>query len=853
MGFIAAVAEKSSQAKDIATALGWTKTNRGFEGSLNGQQYVLQWARGHLISHEEPDEIQPGLGWDNPFALHPIPRAVRYRASKDDKGATGETVLQRLAAIGRVLKDADSAIICTDADREGEQIGWTVLDHFKFNKPVTRAWFSGGYDKVSVSKAVGNPLDGSIKRSMARAAEARALCDRAYMYLVRALSFYGRKGMLGEFLGQGKGRESVVSVGRVQTSALYMIYRRELAIEAFSPQDYFNIIGNFSISGVSLESEYEPKVTAEIIDSGLPGIVWLPQGKDDEEKLDKPLFVDRDAVKSFKARLMAEAANAKVVEYVEGTRSVHPRPPHDMVSLSSDIARQFKTSSHAADAVIEDLYEQKLITYPRTANKELPMSMYEPGERDTRLQSIESLVGISDAVKVALDIHNNRNSSYKAFKPKCYVSKKLEHYGLIPSYEKVTESVLARISPRKQVKGKVMHTAEMMQYAYRAIAKAYVCALLPPARYATQSIRVAVPTHDLMGAKQSIFSAKSSRLIDPGYKAFLPEKDSVEINLPKLTQGSPATLKDVAIKSSKTQSPARYGESNFSKALQRAAREINDPALKKYMNDGASKPEGIGTPSTRKEIVPTLTARNYIKTVKGQYYLEPKGRELIEFLINNNIHFMYRIETTAEWEGRLSELAMIEDEAAAEDFKVRFVEHTLRSLDKFIQWLNKKNASGMTSTVTALAEKQGVSASELLADPEKMTEFMRVHGSSAAGEPSPAQLSFAEKIEVALNISAGAEAKKSRELLSAFIEKHKKAFEKDLGAKPPTPGMIKFAKSLIEKLPVDKRPGPDVLERMDACRKFLDKAKNGGGQSGSSSKSKASGNRGSARRSGTKR
>lgn len=871
MSRILIITEKPSVTKPMAEAMGWIKTSKGFEGKLNGNDVIVTNARGHLLTMQSPDLVDPDLGWNNPRGLSPTPRNVPVVPSLEQDDKKNWVEKRELGIIGRLLKEVDEVILATDADREGEFIGWLILEHFKWNKPVSRCWLGMGMDELSMRSALANLLPPYEKKALARAAEARARCDWAYMYLVRVLTFYGRRGLLGDHLGRGEGRDSVVSAGRVQSAALYMIYKREMEIRNFVSKTFYTLFGDFSVQGVTLEdAEYRPTVTKEIVDSMPPGIIWEQQGSDEEDKLPKPRFTGKPEVDAFKARLLANASQAKVVSYSEGSRQKKPPITYELEGAKAELSKRCKITADISQAVIEDLYDQGYISYPRTAKGELPHNLYEPRERNGMLNAIKGVPGIGPAVLRAIAIHDGNDKDYKAFKPAVYTNKKLEHHGLVPTTRVVDASALMRMNPRKMVNNRIQHTTQHMAEAYTFIAESYLKAHLPPAMFATQRIEFMVPTQDIMGEPTSKFVANSSRVVDAGFYGImsLPIPDAT--NLPKLTNGSPAQVERINAKQGETKQPSRYSETNFGKALQQAAREVDDPELRAYMNNEQDKPEGIGTPATRKEIVPTLKARGYIKAdSKNVFFLEPKGQEYIEFQDRFKHHWMYKIETTAEWEGKLSDLAALEDDAKAVEMRDAFVEETLTKIDNYINWINDhfsnsehkllpRTASVVTdrmkAAIKSIAEKKGIKLpSGTLSDPAKASAFLNEHSAKRAegaegdsSAPSEAQLGYLAKVEAAVGIKAPDEVRADRKLLSDFLDKHKNA----MSATPPSAAQISYAKSLAAKLPADKQPPNSVFERMDECRKFIDAQKKA--STGSSSGS-SSGAKGSARSTSTKK
>lgn len=842
------ITEKKDVADNMAKAMGWSRVRDSYEGYLNGKPVKAVWARGHLLTLAEPDK---SIGWNDPVALEHIPRATPI-VPIIEKEPTRNSAKNLLDNIKIALSRATEVILATDCDREGEYIGWLILEHLNCTVPVRRCWLASGMDERSIKQSLTDLLPDWEKKPLARAAEARARSDWAYMFLVRAMTFYGRKGHMGKLLGTGAGRESVVSVGRVQSAALFMIYKREMEIRNFKPKDFHSVLGNFSVIGNLLQAEYAPQVTQAVIDAGPPGVHWEPQGLEGENKLDKPVFIDKALVEQFSQRLMLAADQARVDDYKEGTREQHPPITYDLVEAKSALSGKCGVTGDVAQAVIEDLYEQGFISYPRTAHGELPMGLYRPDELNPRLNVVMAVPGLEAAAQRALAIHGGTDKAYKQFTPKVFVNKKLEHYGLIPSTKEVSAKILADMQPRKQGGG---HTAEHMRAAYILIATRYVQAMLPPAKLATQKITFAVPVQDLLNQPTSIFIAKAQRTIDPGWREIMAAGENKASELPKLSPGQAARLESVEIKTGKTKAPGRYSEQNIEKALQKAAREVDDPKLRAYLADGSDKPEGIGTPSSRKDIIPTLKVRGYIRADKSAtFYLEEKGEEFINFQMKHNHDWLYRIETTAQWEGKLSDIALLSDDRKASELRDSFVEETLGNIEQYIRWLNSEFlekspareqpetgaptqvTDRMKSAIKSIAERKNIPVPRgALSNPLKAKEFLDEHapkqpqkpsgteqGTPNIAEPSQAQRDLAEKLAKLTGNHPTPEEMADRRKLSAYIDRNKPAEV----IKPPTDKMIKFAEDIAKKLPDKDKPSADVFKSWKACNEFISKNKN---------------------------
>jgi DNA topoisomerase IA len=864
MSIITVITEKNSVSIKLATAMGWSKSPFGFSGQWMGNTIHMVPARGHLLTLPAPDEIQPGLGWNNPRAMENIPRAKKLRLIKDPEDYKGRRVEQHMDNIQKALSLSDEVILATDADREGEYIGWSILEHLKWSKPVRRCWLASGEDPASMQKSMANLLPGFEKKALARAAEARAHCDHAYMYITRVFSHYGQYGLLGSHLGRGASpKERVISLGRVQSAALYMIYKREEAIRNFIQKTFFNITGDFNTSGISLNAEYTPKVTREMTETVIDGVTWEPQGNDGDNKPDKPLFTGKAQVDAFVKRLEQNASKSKVLEYSEGTSEQHPPITFDLVAAKSALIKATKITGDVAQVVIEDLSSQGYLSYPRTAHGELPAALYAAGERNPLIQSVMNIPGLTSAAQQAMAIHDGKDPKYKAFKPKCFTTKKLEHHGLIPTLRAVNAQVLANMSPQKKTGNSIAHTAEHMRVAYKLVAEQFIQALLPPVKLATQKITFSVPVVDMLGSDQSLFVAKAARTVDFGWRGIMNVGSEKNAELPKLRNGDPALLEQVILKEGKTKAPVRYTEQNFEEALKNAAREVDDPQLRKYVASGEDKPMGIGTPATRDTIIPILKSRAYITVEKGALFLASKGKELIDYQRNSGHDWMHRIETTAQWEGKLGELALLEDDKQAMALRNQFIEDNLLGLEEYITWMNDKYANAekkqlerapsavsdkMKVAIKSIAERKGIKPpSGTLSDPAKAKAFLDEHmpkrepgaaGATGAYPPSEAQMSLITKIEAACGVAVTDEIRASSKLASEYIEKYKPVLDKQYKSSPPSEKMIKYAQNLAAKLPADKKPGNEVFERMDACKKFIDEqTKGSSGSSGSGAKS----------------
>lgn len=813
--------EKRDQAEKIAKVLKFKQGQGCFEGTYQGQKAVIVWARGHLITLQSPDEVVPGLPWDNPSALVPIPTQFPRKITDDVKGAAPASQPRNYVKnIERHIKGCKLFVISTDSDREGEAIGWEVLEYLGYKGPVMRAWLAKGLDEKSLTEAFSNLRKPEITKSWFRASESRARSDWAFMFLVRAYTHFARYNAFGPVLGAGRGREGVVSVGRVQTPTLAMIVRREREIRDFVPVDHFKVSGDFKLTAGQLTASYRPQVTPEAIESQPNGVVWEPQPpkQDGTPVLDKPLFTDKKAVEAFKGRLMAVAGQGRVTGYKARTKQEQPPKTFSLTDAQAVIGKSLKIPAALVQTIMEDLYEQGWTSYPRTAKSELPSNLYEPEERNGMLDAVKGLPGVRDAATRAQAIHNGKDS-VKPFVPKIFVDKAMEHHGIVPTAQVMSPQAFANLTPRKAEKGAPKHTREQMQQAYLMVARQFIQALYPAAQWAVQEMDIEVPAVDLLGAPTAVFSTKGERLIEPGWRGAFGEGLDKDTSIPEARAKDAATLTAVTLATAKTTAPQRYTDVTLPKAMENVGREVRDAELRKRLKDS----EGIGTPATRSKIIETLVVRNYVEVRRGAYYATPKG----EALIDTVPEWLSSPETTAMWEDTLVQLCEEKDDRKALAVRDQFVAGQIDRLESLIRGLSStyqgklsdrpiaaapsQVSPKMKAAIKSIADRKGVKlAKGLLSDPAKAKAFLDEHiggrQQGEAGAPSPAALAFARKLatHVPEGFEVPADLETSRESCSKFIDAAK-AYQ------PPTDGQRKYAEKLLAEMPEDQRPDLSFL------------------------------------------
>lgn len=825
------ISEKSSVTKELGKAMGWVQSGAMIKGKFEGEDVIVISAAGHLMGLKDPQEVHPHMSWDDPVSLVPLPTDYTLVPIKDRPGSKSH--LQPKARL-KVFKDVyeknkrnvTEIIIATDSDREGEAIGWEIINHLGWKGRIRRAWFAAGVDEKSLKEAMENLRDADVTKSWWRASEARNCSDYGYINLTMGYTFYAGYGKFGRELSQGKGSEGVMSVGRVQTPALGMIVKRELEIKNFIARDHFKVSANFDALGAELFADYLPYVTEDVIANNQDGIYWQPSKVVPKEgeaaPLDTPLFVDEAKVNAFMDRLKQFASQAIITGYKEGSSSQSPDKTYALSGAQSAIVGACGVSAQTAQSILEDLYLKGYLSYARTSKAEIPINYHQPQRRNEMLQATMQIPELSKQAKEVADIHNGKHPNYKPFTPKTYSKKDMEHHGIVPTTKVMTKSEFDTLKP--DGKG---YTTEHMQKAYVIVCKRYIQALYPPAQYATQEIEVTVPCEDLLKRDVSVFRARGKRVIDLGWKAAFggSTKESV---LPKLEKGDSTPLLEAFKKAATTKPPERYKEEDFPDAMANLARYESDPELRRAL----AKSEGIGTPATRASIIEIIKKRKYVEVKKGVFYATQKGMDLIEAVPE----FLRNASFTAKWEDYLIKLCTLRDDNKAVQMRDAFIKKQRDAVEflindmiqKYQNNLGQKIAKApkevspnMIKAIKTICKAKGLNPpANASSDPVVAMTFITEH-QDVLRVPSQAQLNLIERIKAEIPEAVIPENYvEDKKVCSEIIEKYKdQLFSK------PTPGMVKYMNDLASKCTVEFQVPENAETSTEVCSATIETLK----------------------------
>ncbi len=629
------IAEKPSVANEFAKALRCNGSKR--DGYIESEDIIVTWCVGHLVTMSYPEVYDASLKKWSKETLPFLPEKFKYEIIS--------SVKKQFDTVSGLLNrsDVDTIYVCTDSGREGEYIYRLVdmMAKVPDTKDKRRVWIdSQTEDEILRGIKEAKPI--SAYDNISSAAYLRAKED----YLMginfsRILSVtYGYT--INDFI---KGNKWLpVSVGRVMTCVLGMIVRREREIRDFVKTPFYRVIGSFSEND---STEVAPIFNAE----------W--KAVEGSKFFETPYlykengFKDREVCEQF-VKDIAPVQNA-VVDKIENKKE-KKNPPllFNLAELQNICSKVFKISPDETLAIAQELYEKKLVTYPRTDARVLSSAIAKQ-----IYGNIKGLTGYSIVQGYAQEILDK--GLFKGIEKTKYVndSQITDHYAIIPTGQGL--SALAALPER-------------MKNVYEVIVRRFLAIFYPAAEYKKVTLTILLSDHT------ERFFTSSKILAVPG---FLPvtefsfkkkntekedtensDKDEEELAqtmseeefadlLKRLKKGSELLLTALNIKEGETSPPKRYNSGQMILAMENAGQLIEDEDLRAQI-----KGSGIGTSATRAEILKKLVNIGYIKlNKKTQIYTPALTGEAVFEVVNASIKSLLNPELTASWELGLSQVA----------------------------------------------------------------------------------------------------------------------------------------------------------------------------------------------------
>ena len=682
MGKSVYIAEKPSVAQEFAKALKLNTKRR--DGYLEPDEAIVTWCVGHLVTMSYPEEYDPALKRWNLQTLPFIPEEFKYEVIP--------SVAKQFQIVSGILnrEDVDTIYVCTDSGREGEYIYRLVEQEAHVEgKKRRRVWIDSQTEE-EILRGIREAKDLSEYDNLGASAYLRAKED----YLMginfsRLLTLkYGNS--ISNFL---QTKYSVVSVGRVMTCVLGMVVRREREIRDFVKTPFYRVLSTIDAQGHTFEGEWRAVKGSRYFESyDLYKENGFKERKKAEELIQYLQTPDDESVNV--AGIQGQAGlNCRIESIEKKKEKKNPPLLYNLAELQNDCSKRFKISPDETLRIVQELYEKKLVTYPRTDARVLSTAVAKEITRN-----LNGLSKYPMAAPYMQDILNF--GSYKTLAKTRYVNDKqiTDHYAIIPTGQGL--NALSTVS--STAKG-----------VYDLIVRRFLSIFYPPAVYQ----KVAIVTK----IKEESFFSSFKVLAEEGYLkvAGIPKKkasqtatkdssngnsennnndtndeagsDSSDQSLDtglfevvkSLKKGAVLQVRALDIKEGETSPPKRYNSGSMILAMENAGQLIEDEELRAQI-----KGSGIGTSATRAEILKKLVNIKYLALNKKTQVITPTLQgEMIYDVVDHSIRSLLNPELTASWEKGLNYVA---EGSITSDEYMRKLDHFITSRTVGVKGLNNQ-------------------------------------------------------------------------------------------------------------------------------------------------------------------
>ena len=610
MGKSLYIAEKPSVAQEFAKALK-LKLNRK-DGYLESEDAIVTWCVGHLVTMSYPEEYDPSLKRWSLETLPFIPEQFKYEVipavSKQFKIVSG--LLNR--------PDVDTIYVCTDSGREGEYIYRLVEQQAGVHgKERRRVWIDSQTEE-EILRGIREAKDLGEYDNLSASAYLRAKED----YLMginfsRLLTLkYGNS--ISDYLHT---KYSVISVGRVMTCVLGMVVRREREIREFVETPFYRVLSTIGEADESFEGEWKAVEGSRYFESF---DLYKENGFKEREKAEELVSYLTDPL----------PVTCQITAIEKKKEKKNPPLLFNLAELQNECSKRFKISPDETLRIVQELYEKKLVTYPRTDARVLSTAVVKEIHKN-----LNGLMKYEPAVSYLQEIVSF--GSHKGLAKTRYVNDKqiTDHYAIIPTGQGI---------------GTLKSVSSLSAKVYDVIVKRFLSIFYPAAVYQKVSITTKV--------KEESFFSNFKVLAEAGYlKVANEENQSQEKSADQkmfervnaLKKGMMLPVSAFEIKEGKTSPPKRYNSGSLILAMENAGQLIEDEDLRAQI-----KGSGIGTSATRGDILKKLFHIKYLSLNKKTQIVTPTLLgEIIYDVVEHSIRSLLNPELTASWEKGLTYVA----------------------------------------------------------------------------------------------------------------------------------------------------------------------------------------------------
>ena len=619
------IAEKPSVAREFANALKYNMRSK--DGYLESEEAIVTWCVGHLVTMSYPEVYDEKFKRWSFETLPFLPAEFKYEVI--------ENARKQYTIVSSLLnrEDVSTIYVCTDSGREGEYI-YRLVEQMAGvqGKERKRVWIDSQTEE-EILRGIREAKDLSAYDNLGNAAYLRAKED----YLMginfsRALTLkYGKT--VKDYLKRDR---AVISVGRVMTCVLGMIVNREREIRSFTKTPFYRVIGNFKLQEKPFTAEWRAVEGSKYYNSP---VLYKENG-----------FKKKEDAERLIGELSAEPAGPATVIGIEKKKENKNAPLlYNLAELQNDCSKYFKISPDETLRIVQELYEKKMTTYPRTDARVLSTAVAK--EIHKNIGGLRNYALAAPFAKEVLE-----QGTYKNIAKTRYVNDKqiTDHYAIIPTGQGLNN--LAGLAP----------TAAKV---YEVIVRRFLSIFYPPAVYQKFSLTLQVKEESFFASFKVLIQEGYLKVTDFSFKKenTAPKEDKENENesadekcdaelinlLTHLKKGDTLSVDTYEIKEGETSPPKRYTSGSIILTMENAGQFIEDEELRAQI-----KGSGIGTSATRAEILKKLVNIEYLALNKKTQVLTPTQMgEMIYDVVSDSIRPLLNPALTASWEKGLTMVA----------------------------------------------------------------------------------------------------------------------------------------------------------------------------------------------------
>ena len=619
-------------AQEFAKAL---KLNtRKKDGYLESDEAIVTWCVGHLVTMSYPEVYDEKYKRWSLETLPFMPKEFKYEVIPNVK--------KQFQIVSGVLnrQDVDTIYVCTDSGREGEYIYRLVEQMAEVKgKKRKRVWIDSQTEE-EILRGIREAKDLEEYDNLSASAYLRAKED----YLMginfsRLLTLkYGNS--ISNYLGH---KYTVLSVGRVMTCVLGMVVRREREIREFVKTPFYRVLSSISLEEKNFDGEWKAVKGSKYFESL---DLYKENGFKEKVKAEELIAYLSDG----------EPLTCTVTAIEKKKEKKNPPLLYNLAELQNECSKRFKISPDETLRIVQELYEKKLVTYPRTDARVLSTAVAK--EIHKNLNGLSKYDMASPYLKDIVAF-----GSHKGLEKTRYVNDKqiTDHYAIIPTGQGL------------QALNSVSHTARQV---YDTIVRRFLSIFYPPAVYQKVSITTKIKEESFFSNFKVLAEEGYLKVVGTGNAGKQDSESDMDMNFFELLQtvkkGTVLPVKELTIKEGETSPPKRYNSGSIILAMENAGQLIEDEDLRAQI-----KGSGIGTSATRAEILKKLIHNKYLMLNKKTQIITPTLLgEMVFDVVEHSIRSLLNPELTASWEKGLTYVA--DGEITSDEYMMK-LEHFINS------------------------------------------------------------------------------------------------------------------------------------------------------------------------------